>query len=133
MYNFSWLLTPKCPVKSPAPHRFTKPRRGHEGRMPVRDSPSPGRAALFSPPVPCLQTELAPHLLSKTLACLCGIPTAGREPRAPEKPGHGLHVPAAPDSSQPAPAANSTFRPLSLHGDKFSHVAGDGSAPSLLL
>lgn len=99
----------------------------------ARDSHSIRRTALFSHLVtdPCLHMELAPHLLSKMLTCLCSIPTASRKAQSLRKTWHSIYVPAVPDSYHSTSPCRQIFHSLSIHKDKFSKVTGDNWAPSL--
>lgn len=92
----------------------------------ARGSHSPGRTAFFSHLAtdPCLHMELAPHLLSRTLTCLCSILSASRKAQCHKKTWHSVYVPAVPDSHHSAPPCRQVFHSLSIHKDKFSKVTG---------
>lgn len=94
----------------------------------ARHSHSPGRTAFFSHLAtdPCLHMELAPHLLSRMLTCLCSIPSANWKAQFYKKTWHSIYVPAVPDSYHSALPCRQVFHSLSLsiHKDKFSKVMG---------
>lgn len=83
----------------------------------ARDSHSPGRTAFFPQLAtdPCLHMDLAPHLLSRMLTCLCSILSASREAQCHKKTWHSIYVPAVPDSYHSAPPCRQVFHSLSLH------------------
>lgn len=116
---------------------FTFNLQHHTGTVKVevhaRDSHSPGRTAFFSHLAtdPCLHMELAPHLLSRMLTCLCSILSASRKAQCHKKPWHSIYIPAVPDSYHSAPPCRQIFHSLSPFTRTNLAKSRDNSAPAL--